>query len=310
MKILFFGTPPFAAKVLDFLIRSGIEVAAVVTRQDKPRGRSGESMPSAVKEEALKRGLPLLQPEKASSPESVEALKKFGADLFVVVAYGEIVRDEVLKAPPLGCINLHASLLPKYRGAAPIQRAIMAGEEKTGVSIIRMVRKMDAGDVILKREIEIGQNETYGELSERLIDAGQQALYEAIQLIFDKKAEEVAQEESLVTFAEKIELEECEVNFEKDAKDVHNLIRGTNPEPGAFAWVEWKGKKLRLKIFLSEIAAGYQGRPGEIVGSGREGVIVACGSGALRLKEVQLEGKRRMGAADLFRGAELIFCTN
>jgi methionyl-tRNA formyltransferase len=301
MKIIFFGTPPFAAEVLRSLLEKGICVSAVVTRPDKPKGRSGQLVPSAVKLMAQEWNLPLLQPNKISSPEGTEALSKFSADLFIVVAYGEILKQHILDMPKLSCVNLHASLLPKYRGAAPIQQAIIDGQTTSGVSIMHMVQKMDAGDVIEKVEVPIGPDETYGELQQKLCDVGSFALFDVIQRFEEGTVWATSQDETEVSFAPKIELENCEINWDLPAEKIHNLIRGTNPRPGSFCWVDVRGKKFRLKIWRSRVVDG-NGTAGTILTSGKEGVVVATANGALLLESVQLEGKKAMSSAELFRG--------
>lgn len=300
MKIVYFGTPPFAAQVLNDLVRHGCDIVAVVTRTDKPKGRSGEPVPTPVKEVALSHHIPVYQPEKVSSEEFKPQLEAFNADLFVVVAYGEILKQHVLDAPKKGCINLHASLLPKYRGAAPIQRAIIDGEEESGISIMYMVKKMDAGDVIRTARVPISADMTYGELEQKLCEAGSAELLEVIRLFEKGKVAGIAQDESKVTFAPKIELEDCEIDWSKEAQTIHNLVRGVNPHPGAWCFVTVRGEKKRLKIYKTEVQ-NVSGIPKSAELKKGEPLIY-CGKGAVLLKEVQLEGKKRMQANELFRG--------
>ncbi len=302
MRIVYFGTPQYAADVLDYLLEHDVDVCAVVTRPDKPKGRSGTPVPTPVKEVALKHSLPLHQPKRCSNPEFVDILATYNADLFVVVAYGEIVRDNVLELPPKGCINVHPSLLPKFRGAAPIHRAIIDGQTKTGVSIMYMVREMDAGDVIKQADIDIDPNVTMGELELDLRRLGGQLLLEVIRDVEAGPISATPQDPSGVTFAAKIELEECQLDWSLPAQQLHNLVRGTNPYPGAWCTIHIRGQERRLKILRTEIVANATGKPGEILSYGNDGLVVACGSEALGLIEIKPEGKRAMSAESMMRG--------
>ncbi len=307
LRLIFFGTPPIAAKALTYLIENGCEVCAVVTKPDKAKGRSGTPTPTPVKQVAMQYSLPFFQPEKASDPVFAQALTEFKADLFVVVAYGEILKENILNMPPLGCINLHASLLPKYRGAAPMQRAIMEGEKESGVTIIRMVRKMDAGALIKRQKISIEPNDTAAHLEEKIGSIGSHLLLQVLFEFEKGSIIEEVQDESLVTFAPKIELEDCEIDWSRPAQEIHNLIRGANPHPGAWCRVRVKGETKRLKILESQLEEGL-GNPGVILScTSKGGLVLACGRGALRLLQVQLEGKRAMSAFDLTRGTTLEF---
>jgi methionyl-tRNA formyltransferase len=299
MKVVFFGTPSFAAHVLEYLIEQKVSIAAVVSKPDKPKGRSGAPVPTPVKEVALKHHLPLYQPELASSPEFAETLKSYQADLFVVVAYGEIVKQHLLDMPRLACINLHASLLPAYRGAAPIHRAIINGEKESGVTIMHMVKKMDAGNMIERAAVPIGENTTFEELQEALCAVGKKLLLKVIKDFEKGPLPGTPQEHEKATFAPRIELEDCELHFEQPAAILHNLIRGANPAPGAWCQVVAKGQQKRLKVYASRVQK-LKGKPKEIL-SAKE-LIVACGEDALQLLEVQLEGKKRMKAEELLRG--------
>lgn len=304
MKVVFFGTPQFAAKVLDYLWNRNVEIAAIVTKPDKPKGRSGALQPTPVKELALARNpsIPIFQPELVSSPEFAHVLPPFQADLFVVVAYGEIIKQHLLDMPRLGCINLHASLLPKYRGAAPIQRCIIEGETDSGVTIMHMVKKMDAGDIIKMVKVPIGKDMTFGELEQELCRVGSPALLEVIQEFEQGIIHRTTQDPSKATFAPKIELEDCRIHWERSAQEVHNLVRGVNPYPGAWCQVKVRGKSLRLKVNAAQVEAGMQGHPGELLSYGAGGLIVSCRHGSVRVLDVQLEGKKAMPAADLMRG--------
>ncbi|MCB1136288.1 MAG: methionyl-tRNA formyltransferase [Chlamydiia bacterium] len=304
LKVVFFGTPDFAAETLRFLLEQGVHVAAVVSKPDRPKGRSGAPAPTAVKQLLLQSypDLPLHQPEKASAPEFAEVLAQYDADLFIVVAYGEIMRQNLLDMPKLACINVHASLLPEYRGAAPIQRAIMDGKKETGISIMHMVRKLDAGDVIRQVIVPIGTNTTFGELHDALCVAGSAALLQVIQAFEQGSVNSIPQDESLVTYAHKIELEDCELDWSKPAQVLHDLVRGVNPFPIAWAWVKVRGAVKRLKVLSTRVRTDLHGAPGAIASYTKAGIVVACGAGGLELVEVQLEGKRRMLGQDFVLG--------
>lgn len=303
LRVVFFGTPPFAARVLEYLLDHGIEIVAVVTRSDKPQGRSGRPQPSAVKEVVLQRlgSLPFLQPDKISADEWKETLKQWNADLFVVVAYGEILKQHILAMPALACINLHASLLPKLRGAAPIQRAIMSGESVTGVSIMHMVKKMDAGDIIRTAEVPVEEGMTYGQLEQALCTVGAPLLLQVIQEFETSAPAHVPQDESLVTFASKIELEECQIDWNQSAQLIQRLIHGVNPEPGAWCWILLNGQRKRLKIWRTHLNTAIQGEPGTLSTSPKS-LFVATGEGGLEIVQLQLEGKKVMAAMDWVRG--------
>lgn len=306
MRVVFFGTPLFSAQVLTFLLENQIDIVAVISKPDRPKGRSGTPVFTPVKEVALAQSppLPIFQPEIVSALEFAETCKELNADLFVVVAYGEIIKQHLLEMPHLACINLHTSLLPKFRGAAPIQRSIMEGETESGVTIIHMVKKMDAGDMINKVAVPIGTEMTFGELEEELCQAGKKLLLETIHSFEKGKPLSILQDHSLVTFAPKIELEDCEIDWNRSAQELHNLIRGVNPYPGAWCYVDVKGEKKRLKINLSKIVSCEKSLPGTLLNphSSKGNLIIATGDQALELLDVQLEGKKRMSSEELCRG--------
>lgn len=307
MKIIFFGSPNFAAKTLSFLLGKGIDIVAVVTKPDRPQGRSNRLVPTPVKQVAMAEApnIPLFQPERAevSSEEFATKLAAFEADLFIVVAYGEIFRQHLLDMPKMGCINEHLSILPKYRGAAPIQRSIMEGDAESGVTIMQMVRKLDAGDILKVATVPIEPNMTSEELQEALCVAGREILHDVIKAYENgNPPTPQKQDEALVTFAPKIELEECEIDWNKPAQQIHNLIRGVNPEPGAWCYVEVKGEKKRLKIKRSLVQASSDAGPKTIVAYGKEGIKIVCGEGSLELTELQLEGKKPMTSREFVCG--------
>lgn len=308
MKIIFFGTPLFAAKILEYLIKNRIEISAIITKPDKPRGRSGKPAFSAVKDYCLKNHLkiPIHQPEKASSPLFAEKLKNYTADLFVVVAYGEIVKKNLLDMPPFGCINLHASLLPKYRGASPIHAALLNGDQETGVTVIKMVEKMDAGDIFGQKRLSIPIAMHFEELEAKLCFLAQELLLEIITQIQLGLAKTVEQKESEATYVKKIDSNLAQILWEEPADVLHNRIRAFSSKPGAWCLVKIKGGEKRLKIFSSTFqkkSIPSCGEPaGQILAYENDQWIVACGEGTLTLLEVQLEGKKRLGASDFIRG--------
>lgn len=315
MKIVFFGTPAFAAESLAYLLEKGVEILGIVTKPDRPKGRSSECSPPPVKEVAMQIAahIPIYQPEKASSAEFVQVLRKLEADLYVVVAYGQILKQNVLDLPRFGCINVHASLLPKYRGAAPIQRCLIEGEQQTGVTIMKMVLALDAGDMLRKAFVEIPQDMNYGQLEKKLAQVGKEALYETIQDYARGVPQAVAQDSSQATYAPKIELEDAELHWGRSASSLHNLVRGVNPFPGAWCVVQVKDCPKRLKIYSTQVRVLNESSgvvPGQVLAYGKQGLVIACGENALELLEVQLEGKKAMKAQDFMRGylqEQLIF---
>lgn len=304
MKIVFFGTPHIAAEVLDYLLKNNVNIVGVISKPDKPQGRSGTPVPVPVKIVAQNHNpsLPVYQPEKVSSPDFAPTLQAFNADLFVVVAYGEILKQHVLDMPKLACINMHASLLPKYRGAAPIQRAIINGEAESGVTIMHMVKQMDAGDMIKIVKIPITQEMTAGELENEIAAKGSKALLEVIQAYQTTIPPATPQDHTQMTLAPKIELVDCEVKWDQPAEKIHNLIRGVNPEPGAWCQIQLNQQPKRLRLFKTHVVPNLTGTPGQVLQYGKNSFTIACKTGALELLEVQLEGKKRMPAADLMRG--------
>ncbi|MFI5344310.1 MAG: methionyl-tRNA formyltransferase [Chlamydiales bacterium] len=306
MKIIFFGTPLFAAEVLEYLLQLGVEVCAVVSKPDRPKGRSKESVPTPVKMAALHHHppLPVYQPEVVSTAEFAAVLKAYEADLFVVVAFGEIIKQNLLDLPRLGCINLHASLLPKYRGAAPIQHCIINGETETGVTIMHMVRKMDAGDMIEIVSVPIGPETTFGELEQTLCDIGKQALLKVICEFAEGSPRQLPQDHSKATLAPKIELEDCQIRWDQPAKNIHDLVRGVNPYPGAWCMIELRGVLKRLKINRTRLVPYPHAAPGTILNPSHPNanLLIASADQAIELLEIQLEGRKLMSSAEFARG--------
>jgi methionyl-tRNA formyltransferase len=304
MKLVFFGTSSFAARLLSFLIDHNVEIAAIVTRPDRPKGRTLQMLSPPVKEmaEAKCPHIPLYQPVKASTPEFAEVLRSYSADLFLVVAYGEILRQHILDLPSKGCINVHASLLPKYRGAAPMQRALMAGEKESGITIIDMVQQMDAGDMIERLKVEIPDAMTFGELDEALYKLACEALVKTLDAFKKGRVIKTPQDHALATLAPKITTEEAEIKWDGEAQAIHDKIRALSPFPGAWCWVKVGGERKRFKIKRSSVVHKQAAAAGSSLSFGKEGWVVACGRDALRLQEVQLEGKKSMAVEEFVKG--------
>lgn len=313
MRIVYFGTPQFAARVLEYLLNNGINVVAVITKPDKAQGRSQQLVPTPVKSIALAHNLPVYQPPLVSDLAFAPTLAQYDADLFVVVAYGEIIKQHLLDMPKAACINLHGSLLPKYRGAAPIQRCLINGETETGVTIMHMVKKMDAGAMIASQAIPLDNSINYGELEQTLCDIGKILLLQTIKN-FEKlnpgeRLQETEQDPAQVTYAPKIELEECQLDWQKPALTLHNLIRGVSPAPGAWCQMTVKSQSKRLRVLKSTlIQTHHTAKPGEILKWDRAGIVIACGTDALALTEIQLEGKKAMSAEEFIRGVHADSC--
>ena len=282
------GTPDFAATCLSRLLDDGYNVSAVFTQPDRPRGRGKTLLPPPVKSLALERSIPVHQPVKLRDGSALELLRNYSPDLIVVVAYGRLLPVDILNLPPLGCINVHASLLPHLRGAAPIQRAIINGDKVTGVTTMYMAEGMDEGDMILSRETPIGDDETSGELFARLSQIGAQLLSETIPLLQDGTAPRTPQDHSQATYAPMIEKSMAAIDFTKSALDICNLVRALNPSPLAFT--RFSGG--RLCVLKAEPISGMHGTPGEVLDARR--LIAACGDGAIELLEIKPEGKRPM----------------
>ena len=300
MKVVFLGTPDFAVNSLNALVNSRHKVLAVVTQPDRPVGRKGEITPSPVKVCALKNGLKVLQYDKISK-EGVEDLKSLAPDIMITCAFGQILSEDVLSIAPHGVINVHGSLLPKYRGAAPIQYAVLNGEKETGVTIMQTERGLDCGDIISVEKTEIGDNETAGDLFERLSDIGADLLVKTLDRIESGDVMPVKQDESLATVVKTIKKSDALIDWSKDSSALHNFVRGMNPWPVAYTF--FKGKIL--KIFKAESVIDRSSSIfGEVLRCDDE-LVIACGDGALKILELQLEGSKRMSASDFLRGRRL-----
>ncbi|WP_066453004.1 methionyl-tRNA formyltransferase [Anaerotruncus rubiinfantis] len=296
MRIVFMGTPDFAVPCLARLIADGHEIAGVFTQPDKPKGRGMKLCPPPVKELALERNLPVYQPEKMKDGAALQILRELKPELIVVVAFGRILPKDILDLPPYGCINVHGSLLPRYRGAAPIQWSVLNGDETAGVTTMYLAEGLDTGDMILKKETPVGPEETSGELFDRLSVLGAEALSETVALIAAGKARRTPQDDSLSCYAPMLTKQDAKIDFTKSAREVHNLVRGMSPWPVAHTTLDGK----TLKVHRTRTAEG-SGAPGEVLEDGRR-LVVACGEGAVEFLEIQAEGSRRMAAADYLRG--------
>jgi methionyl-tRNA formyltransferase len=293
MKLVFLGTPGFAVPTLEAIVRAGHEVAAVVTQPDRPRGRGQNAAPPPVKETAIALGLPVYQPERVRRTEAVEHLRDLGAEAMVVVGYGQIIPQIIIDLAPRGIFNVHASLLPKYRGAGPIQWAIVNGETRTGVTIMKIDAGLDTGDMLLKAEIDIGPDENAAELGRRLSVLGAELMVEALSRLSALVPER--QDSSQASFAPLLKKEDGRIEWTRPAQAIHNQVRGLQPWPGA----QTMFRGAPLHIWKSRVASG-SGEPGAILAT--RPLTVAAGGGALELVEVQMEGRKRMPSADFVNG--------
>lgn len=304
MKILFMGTPDFAVSSLEALIQAGHEICGVFTRPDMPKNRGMKLMFTPVKECAIAHDIPVYQPTKMRDGEAMGYIKDLNPDLIVVAAYGRILPDEILEYPKMGCINVHSSLLPKYRGAAPINWAILNGDKETGVTIMHMVAELDAGDMISKITTPIGEKETAPELFLRLADLGGKLLVEAVASIENGTATRTPQDDSAMTLAPMLSKELSAMDWSKTAQQLHDQVRGLLPWPAAIS--EFGG--VRCKVMATTVLEDTSSATvGTVIEAGKLGFSVACGNGTvLRIDELQPDGKKRMNAADFARGKSLI----
>lgn len=300
MRIIFMGTPDFAVPVLRTLLESDRhEVTAVVTQPDKARGRSGKPVFTPVKEVAVSQGIPVYTPERVKAPEFVETLREIPCDVIVVVAFGQILSKEILELPQYGCINIHASLLPRWRGAAPIQWAVLEGDERTGVTVMQMDEGLDTGDMLLKEEVEIRPDETGESLFERLSGIGGPLLLEVLERAGNGTLQPVKQDDSVSTYAKMLTKDLGKLDFTEDAKKLERYVRGLNSWPGAYT--HYRGKLL--KIWKAAVIERNTDCPcGAVAQIDRDGFCIQTGDGLLKLLEVQPEGKKRMNCADFMRG--------
>ncbi len=300
MNVVFMGTPDFATGCLSSILAAGHKVSGVFTQPDRPKGRGHKLAFSPVKELALEHGLPVYQPKGFKNGEALEVLKQLAPDVIVVVAYGRILPKAVLDLPKFGCINVHASLLPKYRGAGPIQWAVLNGETETGVTTMYMAEGLDTGDMIFKERLSIGEDETAGELFDRLASLGASLIVKTLQAVGDGAAPRQVQEEAQASYAPMLTKEMCAVDFHKTAKEIHNQIRGLSPWPVATTLFHGK----ILKIHSSKLCEGKGGAPGELMDSKR--LILSCGDGScIELTSVQLEGAKRVDGLSFINGQRI-----
>lgn len=302
MKVIFAGTPDFAAVALKAIAAAGFEIPLVLTQPDRPKGRGMQLAPSPVKQAALELGLRVAQPEKLrNNAEALQMLKEVEADVMVVAAYGLILPQDVLDTPKHGCLNIHASLLPRWRGAAPIQRAIEAGDAETGVCIMQMDIGLDTGDVVSEHRYTIQPTDTANEVHDALMNLGAAAIVADLQqLKTEGRLKSVKQPEEGVTYAQKLSKEEARIDWNESAAVIERKIRAFNPVPAA--WVEYQGKPM--KIWRAEVVA-QQGRAGEVLSCSADGLVVACGENALKITELQPSGSKRMPIAAFAAGHKI-----
>lgn len=306
MKIVFMGTPDFAVGALEALIESGHEITAVVTQPDKAKGRSGRLQAPPVKECALKHGILVMQPKRIKACEAIAELKKYEADIYIVAAFGQILSQEILDMPKYGCLNIHASLLPKYRGASPIQHVIIDGESETGITIQQMNAGIDTGDILYKKYLAIEGDDTYETLHDKLTVLGGEAITEALTLLQEGKLVPEKQDDAQSSYAPLIEKRMGHLDFARDSKTLDRLIRGVTPWPSAYT--SYNGKQLKIwKAVPAEADADDTAdmTPGAVLRVDKDSFSVVCGEGVLRVLEVQLEGKRRMSVHDFLLGVKM-----
>ena len=301
MRIIFMGTPEFAAPAIDSLIEAGHEIAAVFSQPDKPKGRGYNMTPPPVKVKALEHGIPVYQPTSMRDGEALKIFKEIQPDVGVVIAYGKILPQEILDAPEFGCINVHASLLPKYRGAAPIQWSVIDGEQKTGVTTMQMDAGLDTGDMLMRSETEILPDETAGELHDRLSAMGAELIVRTLDELAKGELKPEKQDDSQSCYAKMLTKELCAVDWSRSAQEIHNRIRGLSPWPVATAVLE--GKKLKLHRGAISALDNPEAACGEIISL--DPLTVKCGSGAIELLEIQAEGKKRMTSSEYLRGHKI-----
>jgi len=300
MKIIFMGTPDFAAASLEALIASRHEIQAVVTQPDKPKGRKGELTPPPVKVIAKREGIKVYQPLKVRDEDFVKTLRAYNPDVMVVVAFGQIIPLSILKMPKYGCVNIHGSLLPKYRGAAPIQWAVLDGEKETGITTILMDEGIDTGDILLKKTIKIDTDETSGSLFDKLMALGAETILETLDELEKGSLTPTKQGESPTAYAKMLTKAMGLIDFTKPAKELDCFVRGMDPWPSAYTLLAGK----TLKLWKVRAVEGG-GKAGSVIDIDKESFTIACGEGAIEVLEVQLEGKKRMSAGDFLKGSTL-----
>ena len=306
IRVVFMGTPEFAVPPLKTLMEAGFDILAVVTQPDRPRGRGRRLMPSPVKEVALSAGLTVLQPEKASDPGFIKEIQGLGPDFLVVAAYGQILKKALLNTPRLMPVNVHASYLPRLRGAAPIQRAILSGDATTGITIMQMDEGMDTGPILLAEEIRIGDEETFGSLHDRLSNLGARLLIEALTGVLKGNIHPVPQPETGITYAPPIKKEELEIKWNAPSIQIHRKIRAFDPTPGAYTYIEGNRVRLFTPMIIRDMSEPPSNiRPGTLLKVEKGEIVVATGDGAIAIGEIQWPGKKRMSVDAFLRGHSL-----
>lgn len=306
MRIVFMGTPDFSVPTLEKIIEAGHEVIGVVTQPDRAKGRGKKVLYPPVKEKALDHGLSVYQPRRAREPEFIEQMRQLNPDVMVVVAFGQILPKELLDIPKYGCVNVHASLLPKYRGAAPIQWAVIRGEQVSGVTTMQMDVGLDTGDMLLKAEVPLAEDETGGSLHDKLSILGGDLLIETLRGLEAGTISPEKQDDSQTgEYARMLDKALGKIDFTMSAADIERLIRGLNPWPSAYIFYKGKTMKLWRAKVLEDTAEGRNGVPGQIISVDKNGFTVQTGDGALQILELQMEGKKRMDAGAFLRGCQM-----
>jgi methionyl-tRNA formyltransferase len=299
MRIVFIGAGEIGVPTLGALLKSEHDVVGVVTQSDKPVGRTQQIEPPPIKKAITGTAMPILQPARIKDPHAIEEIRAITPDVIVVMAYGQILPRAVLEIPKIACLNLHASLLPRWRGAAPIQAAIAAGDQETGITVMYMDEGLDTGDILLERKLDILPTDTGASLHERLAQVAPEALFESLRLLTAKSAPRIPQDNAQATYAPKLKRDDGRIDWSEPAEVIERKIRAFNPWPGAFIKLDDRN----LKVFSASLVNG-SGKPGEILPSEKE-LVIGAGNDALALGEVQLEGKKRMSAAEFLRGYPL-----
>ncbi|HEY1771436.1 MAG TPA: methionyl-tRNA formyltransferase [Chthoniobacterales bacterium] len=303
MRIVFIGTGAIGLPTLRALIDSQHEIIGVVTQPDKPAGREQKLQPSPIKTELVRQNLPILQPRRIREENAVAEIRALAPEIIVVMAYGQILPASVLQIPTIACLNLHASLLPRHRGAAPIQAAIAAGDHETGITVMHMDEGLDAGEILLQSRLAIAPNETGGSLHDRLAQLAPLAFRDALDQLARGSAPKIPQDETLATYAPKLDRENGRIDWNESAETIERKIRAYDPWPGVFTTLRDVNEKSRqLKIFRATALSSSPNEPGSVSRPNESTIVVATGDGSLRLDEIQLEGRRRMSAAEFFRG--------